>query len=79
MSRETWTKLRPHNATTAEAWLLGYLSGLAQEANNDFPKSMDDAALFRWMDAYCRQNPTQTIALGGYILKDKLRAGRPAR
>jgi len=76
---ETWTKQRPQNAKTAEAWLLGYLSGLAQEADHDFPKVMDDAALFRAMDDYCRQNPRQTIALGGFMLMGKLRTDLPLK
>ena len=72
-SCETWSKQRPHNAKVLESWLLGYLSGLAQEADHDFPKVMDEAALFRAMDDYCRQNPRQTIALGGFMLMGKLR------
>ena len=76
-SCETWSKQRPRNAKLLESWLLGYLSGLAQEADHHFPKSMDDAALFRWMDDYCRQNPKQMIALGGFMLMGKLRAENP--
>jgi hypothetical protein len=74
---ETWSKQRPRNAKVLESWLLGYLSGLAQERDHDFPKGMDDAELFRWMDDYCRQNPRQTIALGGFKLMSKLRAESP--
>jgi hypothetical protein len=78
VSCETWSKQRPRNAKAAEAWLLGYLSGLAQERDADFPKGMDDAALFRWMDDYCRRNPAHTTALAGFMPMSKLRSMEPA-
>jgi hypothetical protein len=77
-SCETWLRERPNNAKLHESWLLGFLSGVSQEADINFPKGMDNAALFKWMDDYCRQNPRQTIQLGGYMLIGKLRSSLPA-
>jgi hypothetical protein len=76
-SCETWLKQRPNNAKLHESWLLGFLSGVSQEADIHFPKVMDNAALFKWMDDYCRQNPRQTIQMGGYMLMGKLRSTLP--
>jgi len=77
-SCETWLKERPNNAKLHESWLLGFMSGVSQEADIHFPKAMDNAALFKWMDDYCRKNPRQTIQLGGYMLMGKLRSALPA-
>ena len=77
-SCETWLKERPNNAKLHESWLLGFMSGVSQEADIHFPKAMDNAALFKWMDDYCRKNPRQTIQLGGYMLMGKLRSSLPA-
>jgi hypothetical protein len=76
-SCETWLKERPNNAKLHESWLLGFLSGVSQEADIHFPKVMDNAALFKWMDDYCRQNPRQTIQMGGFMLMGKLRSTLP--
>ena len=76
-SCETWLKERPNNAKLHESWLLGFLSGVSQEADIHFPKVMDNAALFKWMDDYCRQNPRQSIQMGGYMLMGKLRSTLP--
>jgi hypothetical protein len=77
-SCETWLKARPSNASLHESWLLGFMSGVSQETDIDFPKGMDNVALFEWMDDHCRKNPRQTIALGGYMLMGKLRSTLPA-
>lgn len=77
-SCETWLKQRPNNAKLEESWLLGFLSGVSQEADIHFPKSMDTPALFKWMDDYCKKNPRQTIQMGGFMLMGKLRAELPA-
>lgn len=79
VSCETWTKQRPRNAKAAEAWLLGYLSGLAQERDRDLPNVMDDEALFRWMDDFCRTHPRYTTAEAGVKLMSKLRSMETTR
>jgi len=71
---ETWLAQRPRNSKAAEAWLLGYLSGLAQERDRDLPDIMDDEALFRWVDDYCRSHPKATSAVAGVQLMSKLRS-----
>lgn len=69
----TWAQQRPKNSKLLETWLLGYLSGMAQQADIDVPKAVDNDAIFRWMDDYCRRNPQQRIVMGGYLLFGKLR------
>ena len=71
---ETWLAQRPRNSKAAEAWLLGYLSGLAQERDRDLPNVMDDEAMFRWADDYCRSHPKATAAVVGVQLMSKLRS-----
>jgi hypothetical protein len=69
-----WTQQRVKNSKLLETWLLGYLSGMAQEADIGLPAAVEDDAIFRWMDAYCKQNPKQGINLGGFMLFGKLRS-----
>lgn len=68
-----WAQQRPKASKLQETWLLGYLSEMAQEADIDLPKAVDNEAIFGWMDDYCRQNPKQPVVLGGYMLFGKLR------
>ena len=76
---EAWLAQRPRNSKVAEAWLLGYLSGLTQERDRDLPNVMDDEALFRWVDDYCRSHPRANSAVAGVKLMSKLRSLEPAR
>src|SRR5512138_1327769 len=76
---ETWLAQRPRNSKAVEAWLLGYLSGLAQERDRDLPDVMDDEAMFRWADDYCRSHPKATAAVVGVQLMIKLRSLEPVR
>lgn len=48
-----------------EAWLVGYLSGIATVTNTNFLKGTDNASLFLWMDTYCRSSPLKDIDDGG--------------
>jgi hypothetical protein len=48
-----------------EAWLLGYLSGIATVTNTSFLKGTDNPSLFLWMDNYCRENPLSDLSDGG--------------
>ena len=69
-----WMQQRPKNSQLLEAWLLGYMSGLAQEADIHLPKAVDNDEMFRWMDDYCKKNPKKIVTLGGFIMFNKLRA-----
>ena len=64
-----WTAVRRENAATAhEQWILGYLSGAADNASGrvDPLDRLDFYAITSWMDKYCRAHP----------LDDMLKAGR---
>jgi hypothetical protein len=54
-----WLKL-PENDLEKYAyktWVQGFLSAANLLANDEFLKQTDPAAIFTWMDNYCRQNP----------------------
>ena len=51
--------------------------GVSQEADIDFPKGMDNAALFKWIGRLLPAEP-RTIALGGHKLMGTLRSTLPA-
>lgn len=40
-----------------QAWLIGYLSGLASGTGKEVIKDFDDQSIFLWTDNYCRANP----------------------
>lgn len=65
---EAWTKQRPKQSKLLEAWMLGFVSGQAQIADIDIPKGITSDAIFVWMDKYCKKNPRQGLAMGGYML-----------
>jgi hypothetical protein len=69
-----WNQQRPKNSRLLETWLLGYLSGMAQEADKGLPAAVEDDEIFRWMDAYCKENAKQGVNLGGYMLFGKWRS-----
>jgi hypothetical protein len=50
------------------SWLLGYLSGMVTGSGRNFLSGMDNASIYRWMDAYCRKNPLRDVASGAHAL-----------
>ena len=67
-----WTKQRPKNAQLLETWLLGYLSGMAQQLDIHFPKGVTNEDVFAWMDNYCKQRPKGGLQDGGFRMFGKL-------
>lgn len=65
-SRKGWASL------AAEAWLVGYMSGLADGLSIDFLKGTDGSSLYLWVDNYCRSNPLKDTADAGYELAKEL-------
>jgi hypothetical protein len=61
-----WVELRGQGqpAWDAESWLMGYLSGAAEMNNVDVLRTTDSAAIFGWMDNFCKANPLQPFADG---------------
>ena len=68
-----WTSQRPANAGAHEAWLLGFVSGVAQEMDKNVPDEATHEAIFHWMDDYCARNPNHSVGRGGYFYVGKLR------
>lgn len=61
----TWLEERQRDKHQyAEAWLVGFLSGMAFESDKDFLSGTDNASLDAWMDNYCRRNPLQSMYKG---------------
>jgi hypothetical protein len=58
------------------SWLLGYLSALnlwgVIGERKDALKNTDAAAVYLWMDNYCRANPLQILATAAGILAREL-------
>ena len=69
-----WSKQRPRASRELEAWLLGYLSGMAQQLDVNLPKDLTADSIFRAMDQYCKANPKARIEHGAYFYFGKLRA-----
>jgi hypothetical protein len=51
-----------------EAWLVGYLSGMASGSRKDALKGSTASSFFVWMDNYCQVNPLDDIEDGGFKL-----------
>jgi hypothetical protein len=63
---------RSGNHVYAEAWLVGFLSGMAFESNKDFLKGTDNASIDSWMDNYCTNHPLDTLVDGAEALMNEL-------
>lgn len=64
-----------------EQWMLGFLSGVGWEAvdGTNPLNGMDTADVFSWIDRYCREHPSDTIATAGGRFVMAHPAGRTAR
>lgn len=51
-----------------QAWMIGYLAGLAAATETEIPASITNAALYAWMDHYCSANPQAMVTNGGGLL-----------
>lgn len=47
-----------------QAWLIGYLAGLAAASETDISPRITNAALYAWIDHYCSANPRATVSDG---------------
>ncbi len=77
-----WVVHREKSDTLALAnasWLLGYLAGLAAGSGKDELAATDNAAIYKWIDAYCRKNPLRNLSSGAGALAAELggRKGSP--
>jgi len=49
-------------------WAIGYLSGLGAGSGRNVFAGRDNAAVFAWLDNYCRTNPLKDVAAAGRVL-----------
>jgi hypothetical protein len=56
-----------------EAWLIGYLSGLAVGTNTDFLAGTDHQSIYLWVTNYCQANPLDDLAKAAKALYMKLK------
>lgn len=59
-------------AVADNAWLDGYLSGVAVARNIDFLKGVDEDTIHTWMNNYCRSHPSDLIGYGADALSVEL-------
>jgi hypothetical protein len=65
---ESWTAARRNpnrlDAGLNEQWVVGFLSGIGFMALGELDPlhGVDDRFIYDWVDAYCRNNPSETIA-----------------
>lgn len=64
---------------SAEAWLVGFLSGMAAALNRDILAGVSQQSLTAWMDAYCRRHPRSNTGEGGFDLVNELSARMKSR
>ncbi|MFC7460601.1 hypothetical protein [Hydrogenophaga defluvii] len=58
----------------SEAWLMGYLSGMAMVSGKDAIQRTDSSSIYAWMDSYCKSKPLSDTAEGGvHLFFDLLR------
>ena len=60
------------NALAENAWLVGYLSGVAVARNIDFLKGVDDNTIQTWMHNYCASHPSDLIGYAADALSVEL-------
>ena len=55
-------------SVTQEAWLMGYLSGLAFAHDVDFLRGVETESMFLWTTNYCKAKPLEDISAAGDAL-----------
>ena len=73
-SCKTWNDDKGNSGAKAEneAWILGYLSGLASAKNKDFLRDTDSSSFFLWIDTYCQTNSAKNMDDAGDQLAQEL-------
>jgi len=52
-------------AAIYEAWLVGFLSGIAMQRDTEVLKGVDVSSIYLDVDEYCRDHPRDTTAQAG--------------
>jgi hypothetical protein len=65
-----WSTRRqnPYVEASSEAWLMGYMTGLASASEKDVLADTDGESIILWMDNYCRTHPLDRVGAGGATL-----------
>jgi hypothetical protein len=64
LSCTSWTERRAGDAATMIAWALGYMTAYNQygaEPKGDVSGGQHTEELAKWIDDYCRKNPTDSF------------------
>jgi len=61
------------SAAVDNAWLDGYLSGVAVARNIDFLKGVDESIIHIWMNNYCSSHPSDLIGYAADALSVELK------
>jgi hypothetical protein len=54
--------------SSQQAWLIGYLAGLAAATETEIPAKISNETLYAWMDHYCSENPQAMVSNGAGML-----------
>ncbi|BDC37783.1 hypothetical protein PTKU15_10800 [Paraburkholderia terrae] len=57
-----------------EAWLMGYMTGLAVASGDDVLAGTDADSIYLWMDNYCQSHPLDRVGTGATDLFFELKA-----
>jgi hypothetical protein len=75
---DAWLKSHSEHAPPSQntfadnAWLDGYLSGVAVAKNIDFLKGVDENVIHIWMNNYCSNHPSDLIGYAADALSVEL-------
>ncbi|HTN95075.1 MAG TPA: hypothetical protein VMJ33_10865 [Gallionella sp.] len=73
-----WLRSHPEHAPPSQntladdAWLDGYLSGVAVARNIDFLKGVDEKVIHIWMNNYCSSHPSDLVGYAADALSVEL-------
>jgi hypothetical protein len=67
-----WMSDKAKFSVAHEAWLVGFLTGMALYSDKDILKGTDNESIFLWIDNYCRANPLHNLTRAGDALFEEL-------
>ena len=72
-----WIEDREAKRFPVQAWVIGYLSGIASATDSNFLQATDLPSIALWVDKFCRANPLKDISDAGNELARELMARKP--
>ena len=67
-----WIDARQNNRISEQAWLVGFMGGMAYGREINFIEGTKPEQMLLWMDKYCADNPLDSVALGSHKLAAEL-------